>query len=210
MFGLLNPIGDRDHIEHLFVSQEAKNLTASRRRPMPPNDVPPVSAFLHLYDEALPHVYGYLVRRCGSATTAEDLTADTFLAAATTVQRGGEVNLPWLIGTARHKLVDHWRRTSRHRQALEELWEHAEPPADTNDPIDTIHVRDTLALLTPHHRAALVLRYVDELPVPEVATLLDRSVHATESLIVRAKAAYRQAAADIHTEAIHHEEGRDD
>ena len=40
---------------------------------MPPNDVPPVSAFLHLYDEALPHVYGYLVRRCGSAATAEDL-----------------------------------------------------------------------------------------------------------------------------------------
>ncbi|MBI4935657.1 MAG: RNA polymerase sigma factor [Actinobacteria bacterium] len=182
---------------------------------MPPNDVPPVSAFLHLYDEALPHVYGYLVRRCDSAATAEDLTADTFLAAATTVQRGGEVNLPWLIGTARHKLVDHWRRTGRHRQALEELWEHAEPPVDTNDPIDTIHVRDTLARLMPQHRAALVLRYVDGLAVPEVATLLDRSVHATESLIVRAKAAFRQAAADIHHEAphheaIHHEEGRDD
>ena len=67
---------------------------------MPTNDEPPVSALLHLYDEALPHVYGYLVRRCDSAATAEDLTADTFLAAVTASQTGGEVNVPWLIGTA--------------------------------------------------------------------------------------------------------------
>lgn len=167
---------------------------------MPPNDDPPVSALLQLYDDALPHVYGYLVRRCGSAAVAEDLTADTFLAAATAVQRGAEVTVPWLLVTARHKLIDHWRRDGRHRDALEELWEQAEPPADRNDPIDTLHVRDVLARLTPHHRAALVLRYLDGLPVPEVATLLDRSVHATESLLVRAKAAYRQVAADLDPE----------
>jgi RNA polymerase sigma-70 factor (ECF subfamily) len=158
---------------------------------------------LELYDEALPHVYGYLVRRCESVATAEDLTADTFLAAARTVQQGGEVSVPWLIGTARHKLVDHWRRLARHRAALEELWEHTEPAVDGNDPIETLHVRDTLARLTPHHRAALVLRYVDGLPVPDVAVLLDRSVHATESLLVRAKAAYRSASDDIR-----HEGGR--
>jgi RNA polymerase sigma-70 factor (ECF subfamily) len=167
---------------------------------MPPNDISPVSALLQLYDHALPQVYGYLVRRCDSTATAEDLTADTFLAAATTAERGGEVNIAWLIGTARHKLVDHWRRAGRQRVALEELWEQADPPADSNDPVDSLHVRDTLARLTPHHRAALVLRYLDGLPVAEVALLLERSVHATESLLVRAKAAYRQAATDLHPE----------
>ena len=39
------------------------------------------SAFLELYDDALPHVYGYLARRCANAATAEDLTAETFMAA---------------------------------------------------------------------------------------------------------------------------------
>ena len=34
-----------------------------------------------LYDEALPAVYGYFVRRCGDRGTAEDLTSETFLAA---------------------------------------------------------------------------------------------------------------------------------
>ena len=39
------------------------------------------SAFLELYDGALPQVYGYLARRCENAATAEDLTAETFMAA---------------------------------------------------------------------------------------------------------------------------------
>lgn len=36
--------------------------------------------------------------------------------------------------------------------------------------------------LGPHHRAALTLRYLDDLPVPEVASCLGRSLHATETL----------------------------
>ena len=161
---------------------------------MPPNDEPPVSAFLQLYDEALPHVYGYLARRCGNAATAEDLTAETFLAAVTASGIGHEVNVPWLIGTARHKLVDHWRQAGRNRQLLEELWETAEPVADSNEPLDALHVQAALARLLPHHRAALTLRYLDGLPVDQVAVLLERSLHATESLLMRAKAAYRDAA----------------
>lgn len=164
---------------------------------MPPNDDHPVSPLLQLYDEALPHVYGYLVRRCDSAATAEDLTADTFLAALAASQSGGEVNVPWLIGTARHKLVDHWRKSGRNQQLLEELWEGTEPQADSNEPVDALHVRDVLAQLLPHHRAALTLRYLDGLAVDQVAVLLERSLHATESLLMRAKTAYRQAATEL-------------
>jgi RNA polymerase sigma-70 factor (ECF subfamily) len=40
-----------------------------------------------MYDGALPHVYGYLLARCGSATVAEDLTAETFLAAVAATRR---------------------------------------------------------------------------------------------------------------------------
>ncbi len=164
---------------------------------MPPNDELPVSAFLQLYDEALPHVYGYLARRCDSVSTAEDLTAETFLAAVTASQRGSEVNVPWLIGTARHKLVDHWRRTGRNRQLLEELWEDSEPVVDSNETVDALQVREVLATLLPHHCAALTLRYLDGLPVDQVAVLLERSLHATESLLMRAKSAYRLAAAEL-------------
>jgi RNA polymerase sigma-70 factor (ECF subfamily) len=56
--------------------------------------------------------------------------------------------------------------------------------------------------LGPHHRAALTLRYLDGLPVLEVAAHLGRTLHATEALLVRARAAFRQA--------YRCEEGRDD
>ncbi len=156
----------------------------------------PRSALLDLYDLALPHVYGYLLSRCGGQALAEDLTAETFLAAVDAV-RGDDpppMSLPWLLGVARHKLVDHWRRLGRDERALRALG--TEEPT-TEDPwevqLDLMRARQTLQRLGPHHRAALSLRYLDDLPVAQVAELLDRSVHATEALLVRARAAFRRA-----------------
>jgi RNA polymerase sigma-70 factor (ECF subfamily) len=156
-------------------------------------------AFLALYERSLGDVYGYLVRRCPNAATAEDLTAETFLAAARAARSGTtELSIPWLIGTARHKLVDHWRREGRQREALDELYQNTAQPVDDNDPVDALHVHAVLSQLPPHHRAALTLRYLDGLPVEQVATHLERSVHATESLLVRAKASYRNACPSEH------------
>jgi RNA polymerase sigma-70 factor (ECF subfamily) len=43
----------------------------------------------------------------------------------------------------------------------------------------------------------LTLRYLDDLPVPQVAELLGRSMHATEALLVRARTAFRRASAEM-------------
>jgi RNA polymerase sigma-70 factor (ECF subfamily) len=48
-------------------------------------DPGPRAGLLSLYDEALPQVYGYLLHRCGRTALAEDLTAETFLAAVDAV-----------------------------------------------------------------------------------------------------------------------------
>ncbi|HEY7625878.1 MAG TPA: RNA polymerase sigma factor [Ilumatobacteraceae bacterium] len=148
---------------------------------------------LELYDDALPHVYGYLVRRCTNTATAEDLTAETFMAAATAIRNGGssELNVAWLIGTARHKLIDHWRRTERHKEELAELWSDVPAPDPNDTAIEVGRAHEVLAQLAPQHRAVLTLRYLDDLPVAEVAATIGRSVHATEALLTRAKAAFR-------------------
>jgi RNA polymerase sigma-70 factor (ECF subfamily) len=48
----------------------------------------PAEHFLDLYDRALPQVYGYLLARCGQRAVAEDLTAETFLAAVDAAPAG--------------------------------------------------------------------------------------------------------------------------
>jgi RNA polymerase sigma-70 factor (ECF subfamily) len=155
------------------------------------------SAFLELYDDALPHVYGYLARRCANTATAEDLTAETFMAAVTALHNsrtGGnriDLNVAWLIGTARHKLIDHWRRTERRKEELAELWDDLVVNDSTDAVIEVIAAHEALAGLAPSHRAVLTLRYLDDLPVGDVATTMGRTVHATEALLTRAKAAFR-------------------
>ena len=57
--------------------------------------------------------------------------------------------------------------------------------------IDQARAVEVLGGLGPHHRVALTLRYVDGLSVPEVAGILDRTLHATEALLVRARVAFR-------------------
>lgn len=160
------------------------------------------AALLEVFDRALPQVYGYVLSRCGgSVALAEDLTSETFLAAAAAVRRADPppVTVAWLVGVARHKLVDHWRRRSRDERNLRAVDDATRVAgADVDDDpwddtgLDALRARDALARVAPHHRAALTLRYVDDLPVPDVAEHLGRTVHATEALLVRARNAFRR------------------
>jgi RNA polymerase sigma-70 factor (ECF subfamily) len=155
------------------------------------------AALLALYDGAVREVYGYLLARCRNRTVAEDVTSEVFMGAVDTVTRGrvDEVTTAWLIGIARHKLVDHWRRVEREQRRLTAVADETETAAD-EDPwdaqLDVLAARDALEQLGAHHRSALTLRYLDDLSVPECAAVLDRTVHATEALLVRAKRAFRE------------------
>ena len=152
---------------------------------------------LSLYDRALPQVYGYLIQRVGDPAAAEDITSETFLAAVDAVQRDAvpDLSILWLIGVARHKLVDHWRRQARQDRKLKAVadlaGEEADDPWDAH--LDARQARLVLVGLGAHHRAALTLRYLDGLPVAEVAQVMDRTLHATEALLVRARKAFRAA-----------------
>ena len=151
-------------------------------------------ALLALYDDALPAVYGYFIRRCGDRGTAEDLTSETFLAAMDAARRDAppQLSVAWLIGVARHKLADHYRR--RHDRFTDPVAEVPEPidPADGWDAeLDRIVAESVLARLPDHHRTVFALRYLDDRSVPECAELIGRTVHATEALLVRARRAFR-------------------
>ena len=151
---------------------------------------------LDLYETALPQVYGYLLSRCGNRAVAEDLTAETFLAAVSALRKEADSPLgpAWLIGVARHKLVDHWRRQEREERGLRAVGgDSAEPDDPWEVQLDAMCAQQTLSALGVHHRAVLTLRYLDGLPVAQVAQHLGRTLHATEALLVRARAAFRRA-----------------
>jgi RNA polymerase sigma-70 factor (ECF subfamily) len=159
--------------------------------------------FRVFYAEALPRVYGYFLSRCGAEIAlAEDLTQETFLAAVAELRRGCAVvtPLPWVLGIARHKLLDHFRRQRRTGWTMVS-WESA-----VDDTDETLIVPDddagrdraiaTLARVPSPQREALILHYLDGLSVAEVAALLERSISATTSLLARGRVSFRQALAE--------------
>jgi RNA polymerase sigma factor (sigma-70 family) len=94
---------------------------------------------------------------------------------------------------ARQVLVNAFltHRRARRRESLT-----ADPPeraADGADPTDGLAVRRALAGLAPRQRAAVVLRYLEDLPVAEVATLLDVSEGTVKSQTARAIQSMRGA-----------------
>ena len=104
-----------------------------------------------------------------------------------------QLTVAWLIGVARHKLVDHWRRQAREDAQPRARFPTSVEPDGVDERFERARTREVLDELGPHHRAALTLRYLDGLSVPEVADHLDRTVHATEALLVRARNAFRVA-----------------
>ena len=143
-------------------------------------------------------VYGYFVRRCGDRSTAEDLTSETFLAAMDAARKSDPppIAVPWLLGVARHKLADHYRR--RHDRLTVPVADLPEPVLaavsaadDWDAELDRLVAESVLARLTEPHRTVLVLRYMDDCTVGECAELIGRTVHATEALLVRARRVFK-------------------
>jgi RNA polymerase sigma-70 factor, ECF subfamily len=161
--------------------------------------------FVAFYETTVVEVYRYVFTRCGRcAQVAEDLTQEVYLAAVAAVRRGAlpDLHVSWLIGVARHKLVDFYRRDERHRRNLRAVADLHRPhdematwrSADAHGPL--LAALESLPAL---QRAALILRHVDGLGVPEVAEGIGRTVRATESILSRG----RQALRARYQEALH-------
>jgi RNA polymerase sigma-70 factor (ECF subfamily) len=151
-------------------------------------------AFAEFYNRAFRDVYRYVFRAVlGDRALAEDLTQETFASVVKAVRDGrAEINsMPWMIGVARHKVIDHYRKAEGERRRLASVW--AAEPSGADEELGDLDSEDPQRLLellrdvSPIHRLVLVLRYVDDLAVDEIAKLVGRTVHATESLLVRAR-----------------------
>ena len=159
-------------------------------------DQPGLHDLLAVLDAELSNVYAFILRRCGDRALAEDLTSDVVVRAVRETKRSrAVVTGAWLTTVARNRLVDHWRSTEREGRRLGLAWSNPDPDEWTDDgtPLEPEVVNQVMRRLAPDHQAVLSLRYLDDLTVSDVAEALGRSVHATESLLARARRAFRMS-----------------
>jgi RNA polymerase sigma factor (sigma-70 family) len=144
-----------------------ERLTPRGRRTLSDEmDLPP---FQRLLDEHSLDVYRFLVASVGRQA-ADDCFQETFLSALRTYPKLRDAsNLRgWLFTIATRKALDHWRVEGRKPVPVERLPERETPERSDGDP----ELWHAVGTLPPMQRAAVIHRYVLDLPYAEVAQAL--------------------------------------
>jgi len=136
--------------------------------------------FQRLLEEHRTDVYRFLVASVGRQA-ADDCFQETFLSALRAYPRlRNASNLRgWLFTIATRKALDHWRGERRRPLPVEQLPEPVAPehPDGDGDP----ELWTAVGSLPPMQRAAVIHRYVLDLPYAEIADALGISEEAARA-----------------------------
>jgi RNA polymerase sigma-70 factor (ECF subfamily) len=146
-----------------------------------------------VYEELAPAVRGYFLGR--GATDPDDLTGDVFVRVAERLGgfRGDRAALRrWVFTIAHNRLVDEYRRSGRRPDAPMAAPPDTTPTSPVPESLDP-DLLAALAELTDDQRAVVVLRFVADLPVRDVAKVLGRRSGAVKMLQARGLEALRVA-----------------
>lgn len=162
------------------------------------------AAFDALYRRYVNRVYRYCYTHAHNAPDAEDLTAQTFLAALEGIRRyrGRGPFAAWLFTIARHKCNDYHRDRYKRR---DEMLEKAEGMPDPTTPdmaarafnqriVDC--VQRVLSVLSKDRQEAIRLRFWGGLSTRETAKVMRRSRGAVKMLVSRGLADLRERCLD--------------
>lgn len=151
-----------------------------------------------LLDDIGPIVYGFIYARVGGDEhAAEDLTQETFMEAVRSsgTFRGEAALSTWCCAIARRRIARFFeaeRRQAVARAGLSIVG--GSPEADPVARRDEI-VR-ALGRLPVVHRQVLVMKYLDDMTVEQIARGLGRTAVQVQSLLQRARAGLRRELSD--------------
>jgi RNA polymerase sigma factor (sigma-70 family) len=134
--------------------------------------------FQRLLEEHRTDVYRFLVASVGRQA-ADDCFQETFLSALSAYPRLRDAsNLRgWLFTIATRKAMDHWRGERRRPLPVEQLPE----PVAREHPEGDPELWTAVGSLPPMQRAAVIHRYVLDLPYAEIADALGISEEAARA-----------------------------
>jgi len=150
--------------------------------------------FAELYECHFERVYAYIVRRVGNRAETEDLTADVFHQALANLKRFEWRGIPfsaWLFRIAANLISDRWQRSGREVSDDAELALAQASQAE----IEEVERRATLFRLVDtlpaEQRRVVVLRFVEQKSIKEVAREIRKTEGAVKQLQFRALTSLR-------------------
>lgn len=152
-------------------------------------------AFGTLYDKYVNHIFRFVTFRVRSQQEAQDITAEAFLKAwqyISTSQKHIKDFRALLYRITRNLVIDHYRSQSREVTAFEEGG--LEKIVDTSSDLaanvehrdDVREVLQVLDQLPDDHKELIILRFIQDLSIKEIAAVQDKTNGAIRVALHRA------------------------
>jgi len=152
--------------------------------------------FAELYENNFERIYAYVVRRVGDRAETEDITSEVFHQALANLNKFEWRGIPfaaWLFRIAGNLISDRWQRSSREQVAAEPE-QMDSVPARTAE-FEEVERRATLfrlvETLPAEQQRVVVLRFVEQKSIKEVAREIRKTEGAVKQLQFRALSSLR-------------------
>jgi RNA polymerase sigma-70 factor (ECF subfamily) len=165
-------------------------------------------AFQEFFDAHFPRLYRFALTRVGNEDAAEEIVQETLIRAIRKLAtfRGEAALFTWLVTICRREIAAWFARTGRRstvslEEDLPDVRARLEALANLEaGPDETTHrqeiarlVRVALDFLPARYGDVLEWKYIDEHSVSDIAARLGLSPKAAESMLTRARQAFREA-----------------
>lgn len=164
-------------------------------------------AFGELYDFYAPRLYRFVRLKVDSQETAQDLTSEAFLKIWQYLQEQKKIRERFqalLYKIARNLVIDFYRTRSVREILIEDNLEEFSGIEDEETSEDLVlrqeemaEAKKALVQINPNYQDVIFWYYIDELPIVDIAEILNKSEGAVRVLIHRAVKALRAVMEEI-------------
>jgi RNA polymerase sigma-70 factor (ECF subfamily) len=152
----------------------------------------PRKIFSKIYDQYIDKIYRFIFLKVSSQEIAQDLTSETFLRGWESFKGGNKIENPqaFLYKIARNLVTDHYREKGKVRIVSAEYVKITDPRTNLEEKAllnsDFDNIRAALTGLKEDYQNVIIWRYLDDLPISEIAKMLNKSEEATRVQLHRA------------------------
>lgn len=147
-------------------------------------------AFTSFFDKYSKKIYRFIYFKISNKELAEDLASQCFLKAWEQIARGQRIKnfQSWLYRIARNLVVDYYRNREKEELRLIYQLEEAgtEDKFNPDENLDREQLEKLLFLLKSEIREIVVLRFIEQLSIKEIAKIVDKSAANIRVIIHRA------------------------
>ncbi len=152
-----------------------------------------VSAFYHEY---APQLHRFILGRVAFSQDAEEILQDTLFAFLEGLRdfQGKSSIRTYLFSICQHKIIDYYRRKKIKHLVFSQVPQLEMlvsplmgPEASLDEKLVKEKIQKVLSRIAPVYRQVLVLKYLEQVPVEEIAQKLSISFKSAESRLFRAR-----------------------